>query len=413
MLCLLARRSRQMRLHKFCAERALCNYNTNMKSQYLLGGFKTMSSVAFAERIGNAFEARVPSLLAPLKTVSRKRILEIDILRTAAILLLVLYNLPGSTAAGSTADVPVTVVSNYPLQLVGFTGVCIFFFVSGLSLSISNKIRDRGDVISFFSKRMVRIYPLYWVFVAGILISYRPSLSSSAIYIVGWQALLYPIFIPTNIYHFVSVLLIFYLLFPLLAIYNDLRKLIIVSLVPFLFFAALQLRWGLSDTMFLRYYGLFVAGIVAGNADVHNKIRQMNSKRFFVFTIPAFGALLFIWLVLAERYIDTIIFMAVLSNLLGVSIVLITLYWAAFYVKASRAKFYAFFTFVAFATYGIYFINIPFFVRVGQTLQFRFNIGETATTVILIAFIPFVVVAGYFLQFITNKVTNPLRNQKH
>jgi hypothetical protein len=205
---------------------------------------------------------------------------------------------------------------------------------------------------------------------------------------------------------------VFDLLFPLLAVYNDLRKLIIVSLVPFLFFAALQLRWGLSDNMFLRYYGLLVAGIVAGNADVHNKIRQMSSKRFFVFTIPAFGALLSISLVLAERYFDTIIFMAVLSNLLGVSIVLITLYWAAFYVKASRAKFCAFFTFVAFATYGIYFINIPFVVRVSHTLQFRSNIGETATTVILIAFIPFVVVAGYLLQFITNELTDFPRIQK-
>ena len=329
-------------------------------------------------------------------------------MRTAAILLLVLYHVPGSTAA----DVPTTVVSNYPLELVGFTGVCIFFFVSGLSLSISNKILDRGDVVSFFKKRITRIYPLYWVFVAAILILYRPSLSSSAIYIVGWQALFYPIFIPTDIYHFVSVILIFYLLFPLLAFSNDLRKLLIVALIPFLFFAAIQLLWGLSDPMFLRYYGLFVAGIIAGNADIHNKIRQINSKQFFVFTMPAFGALLSIWLILAQRYFDTIIFAAVLSSLLGVLIVLITLYWAAFYVKASRAKFYAFFTFIAFSTYAIYFINTPFFLRVSQTLQFRFNIGGTTTMVILIALIPFVVIAGYLLQFIVNELTSLPRSQK-
>jgi peptidoglycan/LPS O-acetylase OafA/YrhL len=332
-------------------------------------------------------------------------------LRTAAILLLVLYHVPGSTA-----DVPVTVVTNYPLELVGFTGVCIFFFVSGLSLYLSNKtIRNRGDVLYFFKKRMVRIYPLYWVFVAGILIFYRPSLADSVIYIVGWQALFYPIFITVDIYHFVSVILIFYLLFPLLTFSNDLKKLLIVSLIPFLFFAAIRLRWGLSDSMLLEYYGLFVAGIVAGKADVYNKMRQANSKRFFVFTIPAFGAVLSIWLILAGRYIyaNTVILATVLSYVLGVLIVLITLYWAAFYVMASRAKVYAFFTLVAFSTYAIYLINEPFFGLVSRMLRLRFDIGGTATEVILIALIPFVIVAGYLLQFITNKVTNFPRNQKH
>ncbi len=370
---------------------------------------KTTLKVAFAEQIGNFFEARVPSLLKPLKTFSRKRILEIDILRTAAILLLVLYHAPIS----ASADVPTTVVTNYPLELVGFTGVCIFFFVSGLSLSLSNKIRDRSDVLSFFKKRIVRIYPLYWVFVAVILIFYRPSLVDSAIYVVGWQALLYPIFISTAIYHFLSVLLIFYLLFPLLAVSNDLKRLLIISLIPFLFFAAIRLLWGLSDFMFLQYYGLFVAGIVAGKADVHNKIRQINSNWFLVFTIPVFGALSSIWMIFAERYSNTVVLAAVLSYLLGILIVLITLYWATFYVMTTRARFYVFFIFVAFSTYGIYFINMPFFLRVSHALQFRFDIGGTATTAILIALIPFVVVAGYLLQFITNELTNSPKIQKH
>jgi len=372
-------------------------------SSLQIRGFKATSNVAFAERIGNAFEARLPSFLAPLKTVSRKRILEIDILRTAAILLLVLYHIPGTSA-----DVPVTVVSNYPLEFVGWTGVCIFFFVSGLSLQLSNKtIRNRSDVLHFFKKRMVRIYPMYWVFAVGILILYRPPPVESAIYIVGWQALFYPIFGATgDIYHFVSVLLIFYLLFPLLAFSNDLKKLLIISLIPFLFFFAIQFRWGLSDGMFLRYYGLFVAGIVAGKVDVYNKMRQVHSKRFVGFTILAFGALLSVWVILEDSYFNSYLFDIGLSYLFGVLIVLITLYWATFYVMASRAKFYAFFTFVAFATYGIYFLNSPIFTRVSHTLQFRFDIVGTTTILILIALIPFVVVAGYLLQLIVNEIVN-------
>jgi hypothetical protein len=97
-----------------------------LKDLVFVRGFKTTSSVAFAKRIGNAFKARVPSFLAPLKRISKKRVLEIDILRTVAILLLILYHVPGI----ASADVPVTVVTSHPLELVGFMGVCIFFFVS-------------------------------------------------------------------------------------------------------------------------------------------------------------------------------------------------------------------------------------------------------------------------------------------
>jgi peptidoglycan/LPS O-acetylase OafA/YrhL len=373
-----------------------------------------MSSAGFVERI-DAFKAMVPSLSAPLKTGSGKRILEIDILRTAAILLLVLFNLPGTIAAYSPVSANFFLLINGPLHLVGFIGASIFMFVSGLSLQLSNKtIRNRGSVLYFFKKRMVRIYPLYWVFVAGILISYKPPPVESAIYIVGLQSLFYPVFMSVDIYHFVSALLIFYLLFPLLAYSNDIKKLLLVALIPFLFFAVIQLQWGISDPLLLQYYGIFVAGIVAGKADVVNKIRQVNSKQFFVFTIPAFGVLSLIWLSPAGSYVPTsIISGAVLGYVLGALFVFITLYWAAFYVRVSHAKFITFFTFVAFSTYGVYLIFIDFFLRVSQMLQSSFHIEWAVVTAICIALIPFVVVVGYLLQLITNAVMSSLMKQKH
>ena len=356
----------------------------------------------------NALAASRRSLFAPLRAISKKRILEIDILRAAAILLIVLYHAPLSTIA----DVSTTVTS-YPLELVGFLGVSIFFFVSGFSLYISHRtISNRDDALSFYKKRMVRIYPLYWVFVVGILIFYRPSYVESVIYVAGLQALLYPVFITSDIYHFVSVILVFYLLFPLLVFFDDYKKLIVVSLIPFVFFAAMQLI-GLSDPMFLRYYGLFVAGIIVGKTDVYGKIRQAKFKRYFIFTIPVMGALLALWLASAERYFNSLILWAFLSNLFGIVIACGILYWACVYVTASRTKRYAFFTFVAFSTFGAYFINTPFFDLLRKTLFLRFDIAGTGATAILVAFIPFIVITGYLLQFVTNKVTSfPRINQK-
>jgi peptidoglycan/LPS O-acetylase OafA/YrhL len=340
------------------------------------------------------------TLFAPVKAISKKRILEIDLLRAAAILLIVLYHVPQSTMA----DVSYT-VSSFPLELVGFLGVSIFFFVSGFSLYISNRtISNRDDVLSFYKKRMVRIYPLYWVFVVGILILYRPSYVESVIYVVGGQALFYPIVITSDIYHFVSVILVFYLLFPLLVFFNDYKKLIIVSIIPFVFFATMQLI-GVSDAMFLRYYGVFVAGIIAGKTDVYGKMRQAKFERYFVFTLPVVGALLFLWLISAER-VNSLILWAFLSNLFGIVIACFILYWASIYVKASRTKRYAFFTFIAFSTYGVYFLNTPFFNLLRKTLLLRFDIAGTAATAILVALIPLIVIAGYLLQFATNKIAS-------
>ncbi len=355
----------------------------------------------------NALTPSRRSLFAPLKTISKKRILEIDILRAAAILLLVLYHVP----QGTIADVSSTVTS-YPLELVGFVGLSIFFFVSGFSLYISHRtISNRDDVLSFYKKRMVRIYPLYWVFVVGILISYRPSFVGSVIYVVGLQALFYPLFVSVLIYHFVSVILVFYLLFPLLAFFDDYKKLIMVSIIPFVFFAAMQLI-GLSDPMFLDYFGIFVAGIVAGKTDIYRKIRQAKFERYFVFTIPVVGALLALWLISAERF-NSLILWPFLSNLFGIVITCVILYWACIYVKASRTTRYAFFTFVAFSTYGVFLINVPFFNLLRKALFLRFDVAGTATAAILVAFIPFIVVAGYLLQFVTNKIISfPTINQK-
>jgi peptidoglycan/LPS O-acetylase OafA/YrhL len=367
---------------------------------------KISSNIAFTKRIHYALAASRRSLFAPLKAISKKRILEIDILRSAAILLLVLYHVPQM----NIADVSSTVAS-YLLELIGFLGVTIFFFVSGFSLFISHRtISNRDDVLSYYKKRVVRIYPLYWVFVVGILIFYRLSYVESVIYVAGLQALFYPF--TTEIYHFVSVILIFYLLFPLLVLFDDCKKLIIVSIIPFVFFAAMQLN-GLSDPMFLRYYGLFVAGIVAGKADVYGKIRQVKFKRYFVFTIPIMGALLALWLIAAERYYSTIILWAFLSNLFGIMITCVILYWACIYVTASRTKRYALFTFVAFSTYGVFFLNTPFFILLRRTLFLRLDIQGTAANAILVAFIPFIVIAGYLLQFATNKMVSfSTKNQK-
>jgi hypothetical protein len=244
---------------------------------------------------------------------------------------------------------------------------------------------------------------LYWLFVGGILILYRPSIAETMIYIAGLQALFFPI-ISDPIYHFLSVLLIFYLLFPLIIFFDDYRKLLFVALIPLLFFIALKL-FGLSDNMFLRYYGFFVGGIIAGKSDVYTKLRQTKIKQYFVLTIPLLVVLLPLWLI-GVSHVNSFMLEAFLYNFLGIPIVLIVFFWAICYVKVFGTKLYAFFTFVAFSTYAVFLINMPLYVRLGNTLIMRFDMTANAAALILVALIPFVVITGYLVQFITNEIVS-------
>lgn len=298
-------------------------------------------------------------------------------------------------------------------EVLGVVGMSIFFFVSGFSLFLNHKtINNRRDAFHFYKKRAVRIYPLYWLFLIGLLIVYRPSFSETLIYIVGLQAFFFPVFVSAPIYHFISVILIFYLLFPFIVYFEDFKKMLIMSLIPLLFLAMIKLQYGLSDEMFLGYYGLFVGGIIAGKWDVYNKLRRTKVKQYFLFTIPLVVALLSLWII-TERYVKFFMLNEFLNNLFGISIVLIVFFWAICYVKVFNTKFFAFFTFVAFSTYGVFFLNMPFFVRLSNILNIRFDMTTSATALILAAFIPFLVIAGYLLQFIANEIVDvPKLSQK-
>ncbi len=245
------------------------------------------------------------------------------------------------------------------------------------------------------------------IIVAGLgatVVVARPSFIQDLIYIAALQALFYPQLISNDIYHFLSVLVIYYLLFPLIAFFDDFRKLLAVSLIPFLFFAAL-LQFGFTDPMLLSYYALFVGGIIAAKSDTYAKLRRMRSNRSVVLTVLISIALLSLvaW---GKLYLNSAVLKALLINFCGVPLVLIVFYWATIYVRIFKTSLSAFFTFVAFSTFGVFFIYPAIRVELINSLYFRFNIAGTTAVIIILAFTPLLVIVGYLLQFLTNKIVN-------
>lgn len=343
------------------------------------------------------------SSFAVLKKAPKKRILEIDILRTFAILFVVIGQaLYIAARVPSISGSPTSETFRLLTSLFLFSGLSIFFFVSGFSLRISAKtISNRAGVLSFYKKRALRIFPLYWFFIVGVIIFARPSFVQNLIYIAGLQAFFYPTLI---IYHFISVILIFYLLFPLLVFFDDYGRMLTVALIPLLAFAAL-LQLGFTDPMLLEYYALFVSGIIAAKSGIYDKIQRMESNSFFVLTVLFSVGLLFLVAWGAQHYGETVPG-AFLINFCGVPFVLILLYWTTIYVRIFNTTLGTFFTFVAFSTFGVFFIFQPSLQLLSNTLYSRFNVAGTTAVVILVAFIPLLVVAGYLLQFLTNKIVS-------
>jgi peptidoglycan/LPS O-acetylase OafA/YrhL len=287
-----------------------------------------------SKRINDALVAQRLSLFAVLKKVSKGRILEIDILRTIAILLVVAGNAIEIAAKfPSVSGSPISETVIPPLgSLFVYTGLLIFFFASGFSLTVNKKtIKNREGAFSFYKRRAVRILPLYWFFIVGAIIVTRPSFIQSLIYVAGLQALFYPTLIHHDAYHFLSVIIIYYLLFPMIVFFDDYRKLVTVSFIPLLFFAAL-LQFGFTDPMLLGYYALFVGGVIAAKSGIYDKMRRMESNRFFVLTVLVSVALLSL-LVWGDQHSNSAVLTGFLANLCGVPLVLIILYWATIYVK--------------------------------------------------------------------------------
>jgi peptidoglycan/LPS O-acetylase OafA/YrhL len=239
------------------------------------------------------------------KSAKQKRLLELDILRALAIIMIVM----GHTAY--YVATPLLAVAYTSLEFyIFFFGLSMFFFVSGFVLYYSHDaIVTTADVLAFWKKRMIRIYPLYWLALISIFVldTYNIdkimldySFTSLLIQFLGLQALLAPRFInPIFTAWFVGVILLFYLIYPLIVYpFRDGRHsihLVFVSFAVLLPFILMRLAFDIIDFRFFLYYWIFVAGILT--CKYGTMYKSSPQPRFL-----CIGAILLIALLSLMRY---------------------------------------------------------------------------------------------------------------
>jgi peptidoglycan/LPS O-acetylase OafA/YrhL len=298
-------------------------------------------------------------------------------------------------------------------------------------------IETTAEMLAFWKKRIIRIYPLYWLaLVSFFVLGTEIDLSSSGmlIQLSGLQSLLAPRFIyPSSIIWFVGVILIFYLIYPLIVHPSrDGAHLILASCAVLLPFVVVRLAFDIIDFRFFMYYGIFVAGILASKYEVMYQFRPQ--PRFFWV-----GFVLLIALCSVIRYVDILrqaalaaahgyLFNGLFSYnpgelpLLLSSIILLNIVSLLFiYVAFSAARLYrpsisrallSLLLLIAYASYSIYLFHLQILGCV-RVLVDHLHLGmvQADVALILLAY-PLILGFAYFVTRGESNIVIRIRNIK-
>lgn len=246
-----------------------------------------------------------------------ERLLFIDLLRIIGISLVILQHIPTSIYPWWTAKYyfQINLFGVY-IAAYGTLGVTLFLFASGASLYLTHNPEESWR--TFYKKRVLRIYPAYWVAILFAIMLAPNKLQQSfsildvARLITGLQSLGATTF--TDFYGkinpnfwFLSLILVLYIMFPLL--YSSIKRHPHVSIVAFFAISVLcrYYFYGIGKPIFYRgqdWFPLsvlfeFGAGMYLIRVGKYLKIRSpsvisyLGAISFYIFLIISpLGALL-------------------------------------------------------------------------------------------------------------------------
>ncbi len=379
------------------------------------------------------------------------RVVELDILRAVAIIVVIVghfdYFLP---TVKSNFIVGTTVHANITLF-----GVALFLFISGFVLYLNHpSFSERNELTDFFKKRVLRIFPLYWLAIAtvvgggtmvvgGVVGGLQFASRVDAVVIVlGLQGFLSPRLSSDlmNWWWFIGVILVLYTIYPLIAalasdtlrlpapIESDVVKFALMILVPLVILAAARsVLFIISDQVFL-FCGIFVLGVAISKFDLLSKYGFLSDDRTRLLKYVAVAAvsltvLLFMDTLQPSANVSAVSrfasfgFSFVVTNALFLVFALLAFSLARIIVvsssKASRplshVVWYRAFLVISFSSYAIYLFFLPiltFFLRVlidAQLTALQIDIIE------IFIGLPIVVVIAFVLQSTQNEILNRVR----
>lgn len=148
----------------------------------------------------------------------KERLLLFDLLRIVAIIFVVIWHI-STTYKIPPFNFTKTYLGMFNLD-IGSTGVSIFIFISGALLQYTYKdTKSWSDLLIFYKKRLLRIYPILWVSMVMIIIVQKWALVSFSSFEILFSFTGLSILFHVNGIEswFISVIVVLYICFPFIS----------------------------------------------------------------------------------------------------------------------------------------------------------------------------------------------------
>jgi peptidoglycan/LPS O-acetylase OafA/YrhL len=377
------------------------------------------------------------------------RVVELDILRAVAIIIIIVSHLSFFLPTVKISDFTVGTSNPFTSVSITYLGVALFLFISGFVLYRNHpSFPQRKGLTDFFKKRVLRIFPLYWLSIALVFVLGRQFASlatrvNTMIVVLGLQGFLSPRFssgLMTG-WWFVGVIVVLYTIYPLITALasdslrlpapmdSDVLKFALMLIVPLLILAVAHNALSIIAGEVFIFYGIFVLGVAISKYDVLGKYGFLTDDRTILLKYVAVAAVsltavLFIYTLPQHPANASAVirfasygFFLVLTNVLFLLFALLSFCLARIIVvsssKASRplshAVWYRALLLISFSSYAIYL----FFTTI--LIQFMHALMSTQLTALEIDIVqifvglPTVVLIAFVLQSTQNEIISKIR----
>jgi peptidoglycan/LPS O-acetylase OafA/YrhL len=283
----------------------------------------------------------------------------------------------------------------------------MFFFTSGYLLVLNNHINSFNDIILFLRKRLLRIFPLYWLSLSGFLYIDPPnSLFYAIVHFFGLQLVFTNLGGAEIILWFIGCITVYYLIYPILIMKTPSNKTIILrSLAVFFVLLALRINLDFFNASIFAYFPIFVFGILISKNKLLLQRNLSKVRNVSLIFIP----ICFYWYFVTKpsnlsdssqligRGLISTLSVHIPKVILGISIMFLFYWIANNYLKEPNIK--NIISKCAIASYPVYLFH-EFIVR-------YFN-----SYLALIVVIPILFIICYYIQTVYNKITSSLFSKR-
>lgn len=335
--------------------------------------------------------------LSDIKMEHRKILQEIEIMRAIAIILIILCHIHYFIT-----------ITKYDTELFYFSfifaqiGLSLFFFISGFINYYNNN--KPQNILKFYYKRLKRIYPIYWIaliiiwltsYLGYIILSTSPTnIIEYLTVFLGFQEFFY-IDGHQNYFWFVSVIIMYYLLYPLIIKPKKLINKLSVASAIFILMFMVNSSFGLIERNFFKYYWIFIGGIVLciikyDATNIFSSKLKDYILLFFVFVGALYVSKYYYTLnYVFISFIPTLILYYVLYKLFNSNNINL--------IKLESSKIYKTFSAVSLASYPTYIFHIIILSLFLTLLKFNNFNQEYINILIFVIGIPLVFLVSYFI----------------